>query len=526
LLPEGVELERRTDMTARARFVVLALVALCMAAGMASAVSADTAVKPYLIEVGGHYEVDPLLSVGDRVPETSDPTLQYQMVGIPDGLAALANGDGTATLYMNHELPTDAVSEPVIGAPLDGGAFVSRFIVDADGNVVSGERAYDSVYNENLLVGAAPRADNATPSLGRFCSASMAGEAEGFDRPIYFTNEEAQALNNRGVRGSFDGRGGLSVAVFDNELHTLPKLGRFAKENTLVMRGTGRRTVIISLEDGPSFADSQLYMYVGTKDRSATAGVLARNGLNNGKLFVFASAAPGINNELNLQQGTIRGRWREIPNAENMGEVQLENAADLAGAFGFVRMEDGAFSKTHNNELFFVTTGGNPLEGNGLGRVYTLRLNAADLLRRADLHVVYNADHVIGSGADIAVSPDNIDTSERYLMVQEGGTGRTGPVLAANQRDLSVWRFDLVDGDWTTRVDVSSATRVAEVDPPGRDGVAVAANVWEPSGIIDASDVFGEDTWLLDVQAHPKTTPPAANTVEDGQLVLLRPVAQ
>ena len=25
--------------------------------------------------------------------------------------------------------------------------------------------------------------------------------------------------------------GGLSVAIFDDELHTLPKLGRFSKEN-------------------------------------------------------------------------------------------------------------------------------------------------------------------------------------------------------------------------------------------------------------------------------------------------------
>jgi hypothetical protein len=34
-------------------------------------------------------------------------------------------------------------------------------------------------------------------------------------------------------------------------------------------------------------------------------------------------------------------------------------------------------------------------------------------------------------------------------------------------------------------------------------------------------DGFGKDAWLVNVQAHGPTTAPAANTVEDGQLVLL-----
>jgi hypothetical protein len=511
-------------MRARSLLPVMIVSSLAVFVGPPSDASADTAVKPYLRAVDPGYEVRPLLSVGDSVPETSDPTLRYQMLGVPDGLGAFANDDGTITLYMNHELPSDGTSEPVLGAPLNRGALVSRFTLDAQGNVISGERAYDQVYNEDLLVGPAPQADNTTPSFGRFCSAVLAGPAEGLDRPIYFTNEEAEALNNRGVRGSFDGRGGLSVAIFDNEIHTLPKLGRFSKENTLVMSGTGRRTVIVSLEDGPSFADSQLYMYVGTKDRSEAAGALARNGLDNGRLYVFASTTPGLNNELTFQQGTISGRWVEIPNAENMGEVQLENAADLAGAFGFVRIEDGAFNKTHSNELFFVTTGGNPVEGNGLGRLYSVRLSS-NVLGRATLQLVYNGDQAIAAGAEVPISPDNVDTSASYLMIDEGGTGRTGPVLTAKARDLSLWRFDLSGTAWSTRVDLSSATRIAQVSPPGRDGITVPVNAWEPSGILDASTLFGEDSWLQNVQAHRPTANPGATTGEDGQLTLVRQVA-
>jgi hypothetical protein len=53
----------------------------------------------------------------------------------------------------------------------------------------------------------------------------------------------------------------------------------------------------------------------------------------------------------------------------------------------------------------------------------------------------------------------------------------------------------------------------------------VGAGVWETSGIIDASALFGADSWLSDVQAHPPTGAPGGTTVtvEDGQLFLLRP---
>jgi hypothetical protein len=72
-------------------------------------------------------------------------------------------------------------------------------------------------------------------------------------------------------------------------------------------------------------------------------------------------------------------------------------------------------------------------------------------------------------------------------------------------------------------VDVTTATRIAELDPPGRDGVPVGPGVWEASGIIDTSLLFGQNTWLSDVQAHPPNAAPSAGTVEDGQLFLMTP---
>jgi hypothetical protein len=96
-------------------------------------------------------------------------------------------------------------------------------------------------------------------------------------------------------------------------------------------------------------------------------------------------------------------------------------------------------------------------------------------------------------------------------MINENGTTESRVVMAAKGRDGSIWRFDLVKRPGrAVGVEASRATRVAQLDPPGRDGVAVGPGVWETSGIIDASALFGADSWLSDVQAHPPTTARAA----------------
>lgn len=506
-------------MRVRTVLAALAVATLVAAAGTTAAIQD---VKEYTVGLAG-YETTRLLSVGDTVPETSSPAKQFKMVGIPDGLGAHPNPDGTTTVYMNHELTSSTLSEPVVGDPLNRGAFVSKLILDASGKVLSGERAYDTVYDESTVVGPAAAVGNATRAFSRFCSGSLAGPEHGFDRYVYLTNEEEGTPAN-----TFDGKGGLAVAIVDNALHTLPKLGRFAWENALVQpagRRSTDRTVVMGLEDGPAALDasvenSQLYMYVGRKDRSEGAGVLRRNGLDNGELYVLVPLARSKGSEADFRAGTIPVRWARIPGAGELDEAELEAASDAAGAIRFARPEDGAFNPNVPDQFFFVTTGG-AAGANELGRLYSLRLNPLNPVLPGLLSVAYNADRVIAAGGDIAISPDNIDASDEYLMINEDGTSESRPVMAAKGRDGSIWRFDLTNG--LAGVDPATATRVAELDPPGRDGVAVGPGIWETSGIIDASDLFGRGTWLFDVQAHGPTKAPAPNTVEDGQLLLLTP---
>jgi Bacterial protein of unknown function (DUF839) len=469
-------------------------------------------VKRYTVPVGADYEIRPLLSAGDTVPETGDPSRQYRMVGIPDGLGVEVRDDGVSA-FMNHELTQPTTSEPEVGRPANRGAIVSKYTLGNGG--LSGERAYDTVFQENALVGPAATTANATPAFGRFCSGNFAGPDSGFDRGIYFTGEED------GDAANFDGQGGQTVAIFDNEIHALPKFGRFAKENTLPQARSDGLSVFMTLEDGPSGPDSQLYMYVGTKQPAG--GVLSRNGLDNGKLYTFVSDDPSKTSEATLTSGSVTGHWVELPGADLLTAAQLESASDAAGAFGFVRIEDGAWSKRTRDDFFFVTTGGNQAAGNELGRLYHLRLGA-DPTAPATLDIAYNADTVIANGGDTAISPDNVDTSGKHLMINEDGTAQSRPVMASNGRDGSIWRFDLVGNRRGQTVNGASATRVAELDPPGRDSIAVGPGIWETSGIVNLKGGFGGNHWLFDVQAHPPTTAPGPGTVEDGQLLMMRRV--
>src|SRR5262245_45529059 len=112
-----------------------------------------TAADPYLVPVAPNVTLTPLLTVGASVPRTGG-TGSYRMVGVPDGLGAFDNGDGTFTVLMNHELRNNQGIVRAHGSP---GAFVSRFVIDKRTlQVLSGQeqiqslRLWDPVTNSYL----------------------------------------------------------------------------------------------------------------------------------------------------------------------------------------------------------------------------------------------------------------------------------------------------------------------------------------------------------------------------------------
>jgi hypothetical protein len=527
--------------------VLAAATTAVLAAGVGVAEGFRTTVKPYAKATpGSGWRTTPLLSSGDVVRETGTSAgQQYRMVGIPDGLGVERRRSGIVRVYMTHELAQDVTSEPKVGRPSHRGAFATIARVRRNGDVVSARRAFDRVYQDSTLVGPTADTSNATPAFSRWCSAFLAGREVGFDRPVFFGNEETgperpAADGSQPPTKAFSPLGSQSVAMFGNEAHALSRLGHFPRENTVVMRGTGKRTVILMTEDGPRTPDSQLYLYVGRKVRSSRSP-LRRNGLDNGRLYVFASDDARDDENQLLQGDTVRGSWKEIVGARSLSDVQTEAAADAAGAFGFVRLEDGEFRPDANREFWFSATGdqtGRPeadSHTNELGRLYRLRFDGADPLRGATLTQAYNADQLQAT-EDGPLSPDNLDVGKRYVIVNEDGTagaaadGTTGSRddMDRRNRDGSIWVVPLA-----TPGDPATFQRVASLvgrDEGGRDGIRTVdergnrAGVWETSGIVDASAAFGRNAFLFDVQAHSPTTAPGGKpvTVEDGQLLLLR----
>jgi hypothetical protein len=59
---------------------------------------------PYLVPAAPGVTTISILTAGDSVNNRPDGT-PYRMAGIPDGLGAFDNDDGTFTVLMNHEIP-------------------------------------------------------------------------------------------------------------------------------------------------------------------------------------------------------------------------------------------------------------------------------------------------------------------------------------------------------------------------------------------------------------------------------------
>ena len=60
----------------------------------------STRTSPYVVPVADGISTTSVLTVGDTING-------YPMVGVPDGLGAYDNGDGTFTVLMNHEIKPD-----------------------------------------------------------------------------------------------------------------------------------------------------------------------------------------------------------------------------------------------------------------------------------------------------------------------------------------------------------------------------------------------------------------------------------
>jgi len=230
--------------------------------------------SPYILRSQPGVVTQAILTVGDSVNLKPDGVTPYRMVGIPDGLGAFDNGDGTFTLLMNHEIPSGLGVTRAHGAP---GAFVSKWIIRTeDLTVLHGEDLIQNVQAWNKITNQYEPATLAQKTFLRFCSADLPalsafydfGSGLGYNDHIYMNGEET----------STEGR--AFAHLLDGTSYELPRLGKFAWENAVANPATGISTVVAGTDDGTG---GQVYFYVGTKTSSSNPVEAA--GLTNGNLF-------------------------------------------------------------------------------------------------------------------------------------------------------------------------------------------------------------------------------------------------
>ncbi|HLL88087.1 MAG TPA: hypothetical protein VK324_02175, partial [Tepidisphaeraceae bacterium] len=84
-------------MKSASTYAATAAAALVLAAPALAATGPSTTQSPYVTPRAPGVTTTSILSVGDGVGG-------YRMAGVPDGLGAFDNGDGTFTVLMHHEL--------------------------------------------------------------------------------------------------------------------------------------------------------------------------------------------------------------------------------------------------------------------------------------------------------------------------------------------------------------------------------------------------------------------------------------
>jgi len=190
---------------------------------------------------------------------------------------------------------------------------------------------------------------------------------------------------------------------------------------------------------------------------------------------------------------------------------QLDRLAQSVGCLNFVKLEDAVVDRDNPNAFYFADTGdpsildpstAQPVTGGG--RVYQMRLDPFDPTRVEELRVVLDSDE-----GDDLYRPDNLEMDDRYLMIQEDPGGR-------GLHPSRILRYDP-----KSRA-LAALAECAEVDSKGIPFGKGVGGEWESTGIVEASEFFGPDSWIVAVQAHNQTDPQFGGRRGGGQVLLLR----
>lgn len=456
-----------------------------------------------------------LLSAGNMVNG-------YAMAGIPDGLGAYDNKDGTFTVLMNHEIYADANGPVgVVRAHGGAGAFVSEWVIDKRTlKVISGADLMKSVYQQEHHGGVwqpVPAAGTLgkTSSFARLCSGDLAEREAFFNKAtrrgsrhrIYLNGEEGAPLYQRGLAHVVTGpdRGNTYVLPWASDANG-------AWENLLANPYSGDNTVVIGNADGGS---NGVYVYVGKKRKEGND--IEKAGLIGGSLYRVAVSG----NQPETRAADAGLGLTKNARGHYAGVFTLVAGADVANTSStrFLRPEDGAWDKKKRNRYFFVTTDRmdaakdgnlNPdVDAGQSGRSRLWALNFTDSARPE-------------LGGTLEMLLDGTTSQGNYQMLDNMTVNDDGSILLQedvgdNQHNGKLWRFDPDDG---------SLVKLAGFDTSLFGDIGVAAAITkdeESSGVIDITHILGRRDGkiynLLVAQNHASSGD--VKTVQGGQLLLM-----
>jgi len=475
-----------------------------------SAHAADAPV--YMISASDGATLSVIATTGDTI---SGEILR----GIPDGMGATKNADGTLTLLSNHEISTgaDVPNKKDTGT---WGSSISKMTFDpATKKITKLENWMKSMsyYNyttakwgptweQSLPVGF-PTVDAygavaGTNGILRLCSGDLV-PAGGFA----YTEKDAKTKKNvtYGYKDAVfltgEESGDVSRAfAFDANGNgmQLPKMGLAGWENFLTKPGTGKTTIVMGNEDNNA-TDSQLYMYVGTKQTTG-ANFAEKAGLTNGKLYTIAL-------ENHLSDNSVRTAPKGTKIKVGFNEVNTDpkygKFATMAQANGttFSRVEDGEFDAKDPNVYYFVTTESNkdpkattPRPGATYSRdggaLWKMTFaDAKDPFKGATMEMLLD-----GTEAPYLTKPDNITIDGDYILIQEdpGNNAHIARLVAYRKSDGKLAELAKFDEQYF----ITGATKFMTQDE-------------ESSGIINVNKFLkaAGDTkshFLLNAQVHSK----------------------
>ena len=451
---------------------------------------------PYLLSSDSHVYVESLLTVGDSAGG-------YKMAGIPDGLGAYDNGDGTFTVLMNHEMGATAGAVHAHGAT---GAFVSQWVFDKTTlEVVSGHDLIQHIFTYDPLTQS--YADHSADlgngvQLARLCSADLA------DPAAFYNPESGLGFNGGrlfldGEESGVEGRSFAHIASGPDAgtSYELAWLGNLAYENVVANAHTGDKTVVAMMDDGTG---GQVYFYAG--DKQATGNAIDQAGLTGGHLFgvkvADMASAPNASDLHPIGADDVSAfSLVDLGDVSGKTGAQIEAASQAGGVASFLRPEDGAWDTVNHDRFYFVTT-------NAFDQPTQLwAMDFKDASKPelgGTIKLLVNGNE---NGADHPQMFDNITVTAQGTVILCEDVGN-------NAHLGKVWEYDPA---------TDQLAQLAQHDPARflTGGANFLTQDEESSGVLDVSHILGnagENVYLIDTQAH---YPNGTELVEGGQLQLI-----